>query len=138
MIDLETTYSLNEVDGVAERLIKTVNSKTILLHGKMGVGKTTLVKSIAKALGSADEVSSPTFSIINEYKVDEGLLYHLDLYRIQDIEETYNFGIEEYLYTNHWIVIEWAEIIKPILDYKFCEIFLEENNQNLRTIKVKI
>ncbi|TBN17946.1 tRNA (adenosine(37)-N6)-threonylcarbamoyltransferase complex ATPase subunit type 1 TsaE [Hyunsoonleella pacifica] len=135
---METTYSLNEVDGVAERLIKTVNSKTILLHGKMGVGKTTLVKSIAKALGSADEVSSPTFSIINEYKVDEGLLYHLDLYRIQDIEETYNFGIEEYLYTNHWIVIEWAEIIKPILDYKFCEIFLEENNQNLRTIKVKI
>lgn len=138
MIDLETTYSLNVVDDVAEKLIKTVNSKTILLHGKMGVGKTTLVKSIVKALGSTDDVSSPTFSIINEYKVNEGLFYHLDLYRIQDIEETYNFGIEEYLYANHWIIIEWPDIVKPILDYKFCEIFLEENTENLRTIKVKI
>lgn len=135
---MELTYGLNDIDTVAEKLIKVVNSKTILLHGGMGVGKTTLVKAIVRALGSNDEVNSPTFSIINEYLLNEGLLYHFDLYRINDIEETYNFGIEEYLYSDNWIIIEWPEVVKPILDDVYTNVYLEEKTSKLRSIRLKI
>lgn len=134
---MEITYALNEVDIIAEKLIKVVDSKTILLQGKMGVGKTTLVKSIAKALGSKDDVSSPTFSIVNEYELSNGLLYHFDLYRINDIEEAYNFGIEDYLSSGNWIIVEWPDVIKPILNDDFCEVFLEEKTKELRIVKLK-
>lgn len=135
---MELTYGLNDIDTVVEKLIKVVNSKTILLHGDMGVGKTTLVKAIVRALGSNDEVSSPTFSIINEYLLNEGLLYHFDLYRINDIEEAYNFGIEEYLYSDNWIIIEWPEVVKPILEDVYTNVYLEEKTSKLRSIRLKI
>lgn len=134
---MEITYCLDEVDDVAKKLIEAVNSKTILLYGEMGVGKTTLVKSMAKALGSRDAISSPTFSIVNEYEIENGLLYHFDLYRINDIEETYNFGIEDYLYSENWILIEWPELIKPLLNDKFNTVFLAEKSKKLRKIKLK-
>lgn len=134
---MEITYCLDEVDDVAKKLIEAVDSKTILLYGEMGVGKTTLVKSIAKALGSRDAISSPTFSIVNEYEIENGLLYHFDLYRINDIEETYNFGIEDYLYSENWILIEWPELIKPLLNDKFNTVFLAEKSKKLRKIKLK-
>ncbi len=134
---MEITYCLDEVDDVAKKLIKAVDSKTILLYGEMGVGKTTLVKSMAKALGSRDAISSPTFSIVNEYEIENGLLYHFDLYRINDIEETYNFGIEDYLYSENWILIEWPELIKPLLNDKFNTFFLAEKSKKLRKIKLK-
>jgi tRNA threonylcarbamoyladenosine biosynthesis protein TsaE len=137
MKELNTTYALHEADEVAEKLINILDSKIVLLQGAMGVGKTTLVKSITKALGGEDDVSSPTFSIVNEYKIKDGLLYHFDLYRIQDIEEAYSFGIEEYLYSGNWIIIEWPEVIKPILENDFSEVFLEEKTKHLRTIKLK-
>jgi len=135
---LEITYSLDEVDDVAKKLVEMVDSKTILLYGNMGVGKTTLVKSIARMLGSADAISSPTFSIVNEYNIKNGILYHFDLYRIEDIEEAYNFGIEDYLYSGNWILIEWPELIKPILDDNFNEVILEELSKKTRKIKLKI
>lgn len=134
---MEITYCLDEVDDVAKKLIEAVDSKTILLYGEMGVGKTTLVKSMAKALGSRDAISSPTFSIVNEYEIENGLLYHFDLYRINDIEETYNFGIEDYLYSENWILIEWPELIKPLLNDKFNTVFLAEKSKKLRKIKLK-
>ncbi len=134
---MEITYCLDEVDDVAKMLIEAVDSKTILLYGEMGVGKTTLVKSMAKALGSRDAISSPTFSIVNEYEIENGLLYHFDLYRINDIEETYNFGIEDYLYSENWILIEWPELIKPLLNDKFNTVFLAEKSKKLRKIKLK-
>lgn len=135
---MEITYSLDEVDDVAKKLVEMVDSKTILLYGNMGVGKTTLVKSIARMLGSADAISSPTFSIVNEYNIKNGILYHFDLYRIEDIEEAYNFGIEDYLYSGNWILIEWPELIKPILDDNFNEVILEELSKKTRKIKLKI
>ncbi|MCL4136242.1 UNVERIFIED_CONTAM: hypothetical protein GTU68_036334 [Idotea baltica] len=104
----------------------------------MGVGKTTLVKAIVKQLGSLDDVSSPTFSIINEYQAADTLIYHFDLYRINDIEEAYNFGIEDYLYSNNWSIIEWPDVIKDILPEQFNRIDLTLNDDKTRTLKLSI
>ncbi len=134
---MEIIYGLEDIDIVAEKLIKEVQSKIILLYGTMGVGKTTLVKSMVKALGSHDEVSSPTFSILNEYMLKNGKLFHFDLYRIEDIEEALNFGIEDYLYSEEWVLIEWPELIKSILPNEYDEVYLTESSENKRKIVIK-
>src|SRR5690606_11690769 len=102
----------------------------------MGVGKTTLVKAIVKALGSADDVSSPTFSLVNEYEVGNTKIYHFDLYMIKDVEELYNFGIEDYLFSNHWSIVEWPEKIEDMMSLRFDRVDLELNQDNSRTVKV--
>lgn len=82
----------------------------------MGVGKTTLIKEICKQLGVRDNISSPTYSLVNEYKGgEENTIYHFDFYRIQEEEEAYDIGFEEYLDTNAWIFIEWPEKISNLL-----------------------
>ena len=133
---MEISYSLNEVEDVAKKLINNLNSKLLLFYGDMGVGKTTLIKSIVKALGSQDDVSSPTFSIVNEYKLNNGCIYHFDLYRIKDLEEAYNFGIEDYLNSNNWILIEWPDKIEPILVDGFDRIDINLAANNIRIIKL--
>jgi tRNA threonylcarbamoyladenosine biosynthesis protein TsaE len=102
----------------------------------MGVGKTTLIKQIVKSLGSADEVTSPTFSIVNEYHTKSEIIYHFDFYRINDIEEAYNFGVEEYLYSNNWCIIEWPDKIQSILPKLVDIIDLVLNSDNSRTLKL--
>ena len=87
----------------------------ICLEGQLGAGKTAFVKQVIKYLGSTDEVSSPTYSIINEYEYQKGKFYHMDLYRLNTIEEALDICIEEYLYAKDLCFIEWAEIIAPIL-----------------------
>ncbi len=134
---MDITYSLDDVDTIAKKIIEAVDSKIIVLHGDMGVGKTTLVKSIANALGSKDVVSSPTFSIVNEYEISDGLLYHFDLYRIDNLEDAFNFGIEDYLYSEHWMVIEWPELIIPLLNDSYTSIYLSVNTEKLRNITLK-
>ncbi|PIA77567.1 tRNA (adenosine(37)-N6)-threonylcarbamoyltransferase complex ATPase subunit type 1 TsaE [Gaetbulibacter sp. 4G1] len=135
---MEISYELNEVEHVAKQLINHATSKTLLFYGNMGVGKTTLIKAIVKILGSNDEVSSPTFSIVNEYETVNDVIYHFDLYRINDIEEAYNFGIEDYLYSDHYKLIEWPEKIEPILFDEFDEVFIEFNSENKRILKLNI
>ncbi|WP_298555653.1 tRNA (adenosine(37)-N6)-threonylcarbamoyltransferase complex ATPase subunit type 1 TsaE [uncultured Algibacter sp.] len=127
-------YGVDEVEYIAKQLIKNVKTKTLLFYGDMGVGKTTLIKTIVKVLGCDDVVSSPTFSIVNEYILNEEKIYHFDLYRINDVEEIYNFGIEDYLDSEYWKLIEWPEKIEPILydDFDVIEISLDsKNNRNL-------
>ena len=134
---MELTYHLGELDYVATQLIANLNSKTILLYGEIGAGKTTLVKSIAKALGASDEVNSPSFSIVNEYALNDDIMYHFDLFRVHSIDEAYNFGIEDYLFSNNWVVIEWPELIKPILYSRYSEVFITEKNKELRHLILK-
>ena len=133
---MEILYDLNQVEDVAIQLIKNVKTKTLLFYGNMGVGKTTLIKALVKVLGSNDEVSSPTFSIVNEYELGAEKMYHFDLYRIKDIEETYNFGIEDYLDSDSWKLIEWPELITPILNKNFDEIHLKLGKKNTRIVKL--
>ena len=136
MFKLEIIYELKDLNHVANQVIESLKSKILLFYGDMGVGKTTLIKAIVKALGSDDEVSSPTFSIVNEYELKNDKVYHFDLYRINDLEEAYNFGIEDYLYSNHWIIIEWPEKIEAILTDEVDSIHLQIESKNKRNLKI--
>lgn len=136
-MNLNVNYSINELQTVAKQLITNLKSKTILLYGDMGVGKTTLIKEFVKYLGSTDEVSSPTYSIVNEYELINDKIYHFDLYRIKDIEEAFNFGIEDYLDSNYWIIIEWPELIEDLIADNYNSIILSINENNTRNLILK-
>ena len=130
-------YNLEDVDDVARKLIKSVTSKVLLINGEMGVGKTTLIKAVVKALGSKDEVSSPTFSLVNEYENGTDYIYHFDLYRVKTIEELFDFGIEEYLHSDSWCLIEWPELVKDYLNSDYNEINLTTNADASRSLEIK-
>lgn len=125
---MQITYTLDELNQVAKKIIAKSTSKVLLFDAAMGMGKTTLIKAIVKTLGSNDTVSSPTFSLVNEYQADETIIYHFDLYRVETEEELYDFGIEDYLNRDAWLLIEWPEIITPLLleDYQTIKITSEK------------
>lgn len=133
---MEIYYGINDIERIAKILVQKTNTKTWLFYGDMGVGKTTLIKNLIRLLGSEDEVSSPTFSIVNEYKLNDEKIYHFDLYRIKDTEEAYNFGIEDYLNSNYWTFIEWPEKIESILDTDVDKIILKFDTKTCRTIMI--
>lgn len=111
---MEITYTLQEINDVAKQLLDSLSSKTVLFYGEVGTGKTTLIKALTKTLESSDTVSSPTFSIVNEYQIPGSKIYHFDLYRIESSEELFDFGIEEYLQENCFKFIEWPERMEEI------------------------
>jgi tRNA threonylcarbamoyladenosine biosynthesis protein TsaE len=133
---MKTTYELETIKEVAQLLLETVNSKTILFYGDMGVGKTTLIKALVSELGGG-QVSSPTFSIVNEYAIKNGLVYHFDFYRINEIHEVYDIGIEDYLDSKQWIFIEWPEKISDILPLESDISYIKLNKNGSRTINVQ-
>ena len=113
---MKVTFSLNQIDEVAQQLINQNPKKVILFHGEMGVGKTTLIKAIAKVLGVKDATSSPTFSLVNEYQTAKNQkLYHFDVYRLKNEIEAYDMGLDEYLDSGNWCFIEWAEKIPSLI-----------------------
>ncbi|MBC2575111.1 tRNA (adenosine(37)-N6)-threonylcarbamoyltransferase complex ATPase subunit type 1 TsaE [Peptostreptococcus canis] len=108
----------------------------VCLNGDLGAGKTTVTKSIAKALGINEDITSPTFTIVNEYNEGNIPLYHFDVYRIGSSEEMYDIGFDEYIDSNGICVIEWSDIIKDILPKERLEIFLsyEDEGRNIEFI----
>ena len=120
------TYTLDRIDEIAQLLIQEAGDQKVwIFRGEMGAGKTTLIKSLAKALQVADSVSSPTFGIVNEYQTQaKGLIYHFDFYRLDDPMEALDIGIEEYFYSGNYCWLEWAEKIAPFLPEQFFHIDL--------------
>lgn len=133
---MELRYNIEAIETVAKQVLDNLKTKTLLLKGDMGVGKTTLVKALVRSLGSTDRVSSPTFSIVNEYVITKGLFYHFDMYRLDNEEEALQFGFEDYLSSNHFVVIEWPEKIPNLLsdDVDILELLL--NKDHSRTLKL--
>jgi tRNA threonylcarbamoyladenosine biosynthesis protein TsaE len=102
--------SFSDLEKVAQEIILNSKYKIFTLTGNLGAGKTTLVKFLCKNLNSPDEVTSPTFSLVNEYVFPSGKIYHFDLYRINHIEELLNIGFDEYIDSGNYCFIEWPEI----------------------------
>ncbi|OBX24133.1 MULTISPECIES: tRNA (adenosine(37)-N6)-threonylcarbamoyltransferase complex ATPase subunit type 1 TsaE [Bizionia] len=130
-------YNLESIDSVAQAVIKALKHKVVLFDGAMGTGKTTLIKALVKRLGSTDDVSSPTFSLVNTYQATNSDIYHFDLYRLNSIEEAYDFGIEDYLESTNWLFIEWPEIIKELLSDDYHIISLEHLGTEKRQLTLK-
>ncbi|RCS26965.1 tRNA (adenosine(37)-N6)-threonylcarbamoyltransferase complex ATPase subunit type 1 TsaE [Polaribacter sp. WD7] len=129
---MNKTYSLEDLDLISKEVITSTKNKTLLFYGEMGVGKTTLIKEICKQLGVLDNISSPTFSLVNEYQTTtEAKVFHFDFYRIEDENEALDMGIEEYFYQNTWCLVEWPENIENLLPLDAVKIELKvlENGQ---------
>ena len=113
---MNITFSLEEINEVAQQILEQNPSKVILFHGEMGVGKTTLIKALAKKLGVCEVTSSPTFSLVNEYQTTSNqIVYHFDFYRLNREVEALDMGADEYLYSGNWCFIEWAEKIPNLI-----------------------
>lgn len=109
--------SEEELPEVAEALLAALGDRrVVVLRGEMGAGKTTLVRAVAEALGADDQVTSPTFALVNQYRSAAGdRIYHFDFYRIDKPEEAYDFGYEEYFYSGDLCLVEWPEKIEELL-----------------------
>ena len=131
-------YTLQELPKVVKQLIATVSDKVLLFYADMGVGKTTLIKELIKQIGSVDTVSSPTFSLVNEYHSLKGdKIYHFDFYRINDENEALDMGIEDYFHDNAWCLIEWPEKVKNLLPLNAVEVHLSLNENGTRSMITK-
>lgn len=106
----------------------------LLLKGDLGAGKTTFTKYLLQSLGCIDEISSPTYSIVNEYEYSQGKIYHFDLYRMKSIEEVLDIGMDEYLYSGNLCIIEWPEVYEIELQNLLVHQILIQNTEGIRTV----
>ena len=127
----------NELDFISKEIIEKFKSKVFLFYGEMGVGKTAFIKSICKHLNVIDVVSSPTFSIVNQYINDQNeFMYHFDFYRTNNKNEIFDIGYEEYLFSDSFCFIEWPERLDNLLPNKYLEIKMKLRDGN-RLIRIK-
>ena len=120
-------FHINSVEGLSEvsdyLLSLRDRADVVAFYGPMGAGKTTLIKDLCHRMGVTDEVNSPTFAIVNEYVTGEGeAVYHFDFYRIKKLEEAYDIGYENYFYSGNLCLIEWPELIEPLLPESYLRV----------------
>ncbi|MCS6821212.1 MAG: tRNA (adenosine(37)-N6)-threonylcarbamoyltransferase complex ATPase subunit type 1 TsaE [Microscillaceae bacterium] len=135
---LEKIYNLVDIPFIAQELITLGEKYNIwLLEGEIGAGKTTLIKAICKALGVRQAVQSPTFSLVNEYSTNQNqIVYHFDFYRIQHEQEALDIGYEEYFFSSHLCLVEWASKIPSLIPENCLHIHLEKISPEERKISV--
>lgn len=137
---MELYFTLQTIaETAAQFIILAANNKVIALHGEMGAGKTTFVDALCHALGVNDQVSSPTYTIINQYQTANGeIIYHLDLYRLRNEEEAIQAGAEDCLYTGSWCFVEWPEKAPGIFPDNTLHITLSTVEINRRKLLINL
>lgn len=137
---MEVNFSLNEIDATAaELLAHTDKHKVFAFHGEMGAGKTTFINALCRAMEVEDIVSSPTFSIINQYKTKQGqTVYHMDFYRIKDENEAINAGVEDCLYSGIICLVEWPGKAAGILPDDTLHLYISSIADNTRKLKYNL
>jgi tRNA threonylcarbamoyladenosine biosynthesis protein TsaE len=133
-------FTLDEINDAAKKFLSLAgNSKVIVFHGEMGAGKTTFIHAVCLALGVQDVTSSPTFSIINEYKSMQGeRIYHMDLYRIRNEQEAIMAGVEDCLYSGQLCLVEWPEKAPGIFPDDCLHVYLQPTGNNRRKLQINL
>lgn len=131
--------SINDLPEAADAILEALNGRSIVAFwGEMGAGKTTLIRALCDRLGITDTVTSPTFALVNEYHTETGEpIYHFDFYRINRIEEVFDFGYEEYFYSGNLCLIEWPEKIEGLLPEETLSVRIRITSDESRTIEIE-
>ncbi|MCQ2200121.1 MAG: tRNA (adenosine(37)-N6)-threonylcarbamoyltransferase complex ATPase subunit type 1 TsaE [Paludibacteraceae bacterium] len=134
---MKKQFDISEIDSVAKEVITALGDyKLVRMIGEMGAGKTTLIKSICKQLGVEEEVNSPTFAIVNEYKGSVADVFHFDFYRVNTLQEAIDLGLDEYLYSDHYVFMEWPQLVDEYLPDEVATITIKEIENGLREVEV--
>ncbi len=129
--------NLNDLGDVSKQILEYSTSNIYTFEGPIGVGKTTLIQALCKSLGIKEKVTSPSYSVVNEYVSGYVNVFHFDFYRINEEEEAYDIGIDEYFYSDHICFIEWPEKIPNLLPENYTKISILEKN-DMRHYEVEI
>lgn len=137
---MELEYGLQEISLPAVRLLALLKEKKVIaLHGEMGAGKTTLVREMCRLDGCTDTVSSPTFSLINQYLNGQGeVLYHIDLYRIRNMSEAMDAGVLDCLESGHYCLVEWPELAPGLFPANTLHVWIETLPDNRRKLRINL
>lgn len=132
--------SLEKIQEAAREFVASMGDNTVFaFYGKMGAGKTTFIKAVCQELGVTDNITSPTFAIVNEYRSDLAgeLIYHFDFYRIKKLDEVYDMGYEDYFYSGAICFIEWPELIEDLLPGNTIKVSIEEVENGARLLTME-
>ena len=137
---MKLKFSLDNISDAATEFLAYIHAhRVIAFHGEMGAGKTTFINHLCKVMGVKGQLSSPTFSIINEYHSADGhIIYHMDFYRLKDEAEAQRAGVEEALYSNSYCFLEWAERIKGLLPADTLHCNIKTISDNTRELSIKL
>lgn len=135
-MQIEIKQLSNIRSAAREFLSKMGNNTVFAFYGQMGAGKTTFIKALCEELGVKETITSPTFAIVNEYRDGQGLsIYHFDFYRINKLEEAYDFGYEDYFYSGNLCFIEWPELVESLLPEKTLHVSISETPAGSRVVE---
>ena len=137
-VNMKIKFQINQLKEVSVNVKEKIKTNIVLISGEMGVGKTTLIKEVLLSMKVIENVSSPTFSIINEYIAGQNkIVYHMDLYRIKNISEIEGIGLFEYLESGNLCIIEWGDMIEKLIDSKYDKFIISKQNEYRIIEKIK-